>query len=46
MTPPIFYRFKRIILLKNTASVSAAIHFEQALHVHIKNYLNDVQTTL
>ena len=45
MAPPIFYRFKRIILLEITASVQSPIHFEHALHVHVKYYL-DEQTIL
>ena len=34
------------ILLKITASVYAPIHFAQALQVHAKYYLDDVQTIL
>ena len=46
MTPPIFFWFKHIILLKIIASVQAPIHFEHVLHVHIKYHLDDVQTIL
>ena len=41
-----FLSFFRIILLKITASVQAPIHFEHALHVHAKYYLDGIQTIL
>ena len=34
------------ILLKITAGVYAPIHFAHALHVHVKYYLDDVQTIM
>ena len=37
---------KTFILLKITASLYAPIHFEYALHMHAKYYLDDVQTSL
>ena len=46
MTPPIFYWFNRVILLKITANVYAPIHFAHAFHVHAKYYLDDIQTIL
>ena len=34
------------ILLKIAASVYVPIHFAQALHVHVKYYLDDLQAIL
>ena len=38
--------FGLLVWLKITASVYAPIHFAHALHVHVKYYLDDLQTIL
>ena len=43
---PFYIDLNAFILLKITTSVYAPILFVHALHVHVKYYLDDVQTIL